>query len=105
MNFQSIREEQANKDDPFCRLSIARGSDSDEDLICWVRARSKALIIIGSGQMAVSVLSDVSRRSCLESASAGAILVPRVTCHTILKSWRNKDHLACHQNSFQGSLT
>ena len=55
------------------------------------------LITTGSGQMATSALSrDVLRESHLESASAGAIFVPGMTCQTRLKSWRNRDHQACH---------
>ena len=71
-----------------------------------MRARSSALITTGSRQMATSMLSkDVLRESCLESASAGAIFVPRVTSQMRLKSWRNRDHQACCQDSLQGSLT
>ena len=64
------------------------------------------LITTGSGQMATSVLSrDVSRESHLDSTSAGAILVSGVTCQMRLKSWRNRDHLACCQDNLRGSLT
>ena len=73
--------------------------------MCLARARSRALITTGSGQMAVSMLSvEVLTESLLERASAGAIFVPGVTCHTILKSCRNSDHLACRLDSFRGSL-
>ena len=71
-----------------------------------MRARSSALTTTGSGQMVMSTLSrDVLRESHLESASTGAIFVPGVTCQTRLKSWRNRDHWACHWDSLRGSLT
>ena len=90
------------------RFSIARrinGSEEEEAWICLARARSNAPITTGSGQMAVSMLSEeVSTESLLERASAGAIFVPGVTCQIILKSCKNNDHLACHLDSFWGSL-
>ena len=55
--------------------------------------------------MDVSWLSRVvSIWLCLDNASAGAILVPGVTCHSMSKSCRNNDHLACHLDNFRGSL-
>ena len=62
---------------------------------------SSAWMIMGSGQMAISWLSwVVSTWSHLDSVFAGAILVPGVTCHCKLKSWRKRDHLACCLDSF-----
>ena len=82
---QSSLEERGNREDPNFRLSSAwstRGSDSEEDQIFRARARSSAWITTGSRQINVSWLSRVvSTWSCLDSASAGAILVPGVTCH------------------------
>ena len=55
--------------------------------------------------MAIFVLlEEVSTESLLERASAGVIFDLGVTCHTMLKSCKNSDHLACHLESFQGSL-
>ena len=91
------------------KFSIARktsGSEVEEDAMCLARARSKAPITMGSGQIAVSKLSrEVSMESLLERASTGAIFVPRVTCQTMLKSCKNSDHRACHLDNFRGSLT
>ena len=85
-----------------CRTN---GSEEEEAWICLARARSNAPITTGSGQMAESTLSkEVSTESLLERASAGAIFVPGVTCQIMLKSCKNNDHLACHLDSFQGSL-
>ena len=54
------------------------------------------LIIIGSGHIALLVLSrEVSISSHLDRASARAILVPGVTCQTMSKSCRNSDQHAC----------
>ena len=82
---QSSLEERGNRGDPNFRFSNAqstRGSDSEEDRIFRARARSSAWIMAGSGQIDVSWLSRVmSTWSRLDSASAGAILVPGVTCH------------------------
>ena len=104
-----IYKEAGNREDPFCRPSMAfrtRGSDWEEDWMWQVRARSNVLITTNSRQMATSTLSrHVLRESCLESASAGAIFIPGVTCQTRLKSWRNRDHQACCRDSLQGSLT
>ena len=81
------------------------GSDSVEDRIFWARARSSAWMTMGSGHIDVSWLSwVVSIWSHLDSASAGAILVPGVTCHCRSKSCRNSDHLACCLDNFRGSL-
>ena len=45
-----------------------KGLECDEVWICLARARSRALIIISSGHMALSALSrEVSTTSCLES--------------------------------------
>ena len=92
-----------------CRFSMARrtsGSEEEEVWICCARERSRAPIIVGSGQMAVSVLSlEVSTRSRRESASAGAIFDPGVTFQIMSKSCRNKDHRACCLDNLQGSLT
>ena len=75
---QSSMEERGNRVEPFFRLSKAlstRGSDSVEDRIFWARARSRAWMTTGSRQIDVSWLSRVvSTWSCLDSASAGAIL-------------------------------
>ena len=74
--------------------------------MCLARARSKAPITMGSGQIAVSKLSkEVSMESLLERASVGAIFVPRVTCQTMSKSCKNSDHRTCHLDNFWGSLT
>ena len=101
-------EEQGNNGVPACRFSIAcRTSRLEEEDVwtCLARARSNALIIVGSGHMAASTLSkEVSTASFLERASAGAIFVPGVTCQIISKSCRNSNHLACHLDSFLGSL-
>ena len=82
---QSSLEEQGNRGDPNFRLSNARstrGSNSEEDRIFQVRARSSAWIMTGSRQINVSRLSRVvSTWSHLDSVSAGAILVLGVTCH------------------------
>ena len=60
---------------------------------------------MGSGHMDASWLFwVVSTWSCLDSTSAGAILVPGVTYHCKLKSLRKRDHLACHLDNFWGSL-
>ena len=60
----------------------------------------------GLGMMEELILSEeVSMESRQERASAGAILVPGKTFQTISKSCRNKDHLACQRESFQGSFT
>ena len=73
--------------------------------MCLARVRSRAPITAGSGQMAVSTLSEeVSIESLLERASAGAIFIPGVTCQIISKSCKNNDHLACCLDSFRGSL-
>ena len=43
------------------KFSITRktsGSEVEEDVMCLARARSKALITMGSGQIAVSRLSE-----------------------------------------------
>ena len=92
----------------MCKFSIVRktsGSEVEEDAMCLARARSKAPIIMGSGQIAVLKLSkEVSTESLLKRASAGVIFVPRVTCQTMLKSCKNSDHHACHLDNFQGSL-
>ena len=105
---QSSLEERRNRGDPTFRLSNAqstRGSDSEEDRIFWARARSSAWIMTGSGQIDDSWLSRVvSTWSHLDSASAGAILVPGVTCHWISKSCKNSDHLAWRLDSLRGSL-
>ena len=85
-----------------CRISR---SEVEEAWMCLARARSRAPITTGSGQMAVSMLSEeVSTESLLERASMGAISVPGVICQTISKSCKNNDHLACHLDSFWGSL-
>ena len=85
-----------------CRTSR---SEAEEAWMCWERARSKVPITAGSGQMAVLVLSrEVSTMSHLERAFAGAIFIPSMTCQTILKSWRNNNHLACCQDSLCGSF-
>ena len=82
---QSFLEEQGNKEDPIFKLSntrSTRGSDSEEDWIFRARARSSAWMMTGSGQIDVFWLSRVvSTWSCLDNASAGAILVLGVTCH------------------------
>ena len=87
---QSSLEEQGNRVEPFFRLSKAlstRGSDLEEDRIFWVRARSRAWMMMGSGQIDASWLSRVvSTWSRLDNASARAILVPGVTCHWMSKS-------------------
>ena len=101
-------EEQGNNGESVRKFSIAcrtNGSEVKEAWMCLARARSRALITAGSGQMAVLILSvEVSTKSLLERASAGAIFVPGVTCQTISKSCKNNDHLACHLDNFQGSL-
>ena len=82
-----------------------RGSEEDECWICHVRERLRAPITVGSGQIAALVLSsEVSMESRRERVSAGAIFDPGVTCQTISKSCRNKDHLACRLDNLQGSL-
>ena len=82
-----------------------KGSKCDEVWTCFVRARSRALITTGSGHIMLLTLSkEVSISSHLERASAGAILVPGVTCQTMSKSCRNNDHRACHQDNLQGSF-
>ena len=105
---QSFIDERGNKGDPIFKLSRAQstsGSDSVEDQIFQARARSSAWMIMGSGQIDVSWLSRVvSTWSHLDSTFTGAILVPGVTCHCMSKSCGNSDHLACHLDSFQGSL-
>ena len=87
---QSSLEERGNRVEPFFRLSKAlstRGSDSEEDRIFWARARSRAWMTTGFRQIDVSWLSRVvSTWSRLDNASAGAILVPGVTCHWMSKS-------------------
>ena len=61
--------------------------------------------MMGSGQIDASwLLRVVSTWSRLDNASAGAILIPGVTCHWMSKSCRNSDHLACCLDSFLGSL-
>ena len=91
------------------KFSIVRktsGSEVEEDVMCLARVRSKAPIIMGSRQIAVSKLSrEVSMESLLERASAGAIFVPGVTCQTMSKSCKNKDHRTCRLDNFRGSLT
>ena len=105
---QSFMDEQGNRGEPTFKLSKARsmrGSDSVEDRIFWARVRSSAWMTTGSGHMDASWLSwVVSTWSCLDNVSAGAILVPGVTCHCMLKSCRNNDHLACRLDNFRGSL-
>ena len=82
-----------------------RGSEEEEVWICHARDRSRALIIAGSGQIVALVLSsEMSTESCRDRASAGAILDPGVTCQTMSKSCRNRDHLACHLDNLRGSL-
>ena len=106
---QSFMDEQGNRGEPNFKASKAcstSGSDWVEDQIFWAKARSNTWMMMDSGHMAISWLSwVVSTWSRLDSVSAGAILVPGVTCHTRSKSWRNNDHLACHLDNFQGSLT
>ena len=101
-------EEWGNNGISVHKFSIAHRtsrSEVEEAWMCLARVRSRALITMGSGQMTISVLSmEVSTESLLERASAGAILVPGVTCQTISKSCKNSDHLACHLDGFQGSL-
>ena len=81
-------------------------SEVEEDAMCLARARSKAPITTGSGQIVVSKLSkEVSTESLLERVSAGAIFVPGVTCQTMSKSCKNRDHRACRLDNFRGSLT
>ena len=82
-----------------------KGSEKEDSWIWRARDRSRAPMTAGSGQMAVLVLSsEVSIRSQRERASAGAIFEPGVTCHTISKSCKNNDHLACRRDSLRGSL-
>ena len=91
---QSSMDERGNRGDPTFQLSRAQsasGSDSVDDQIFWARARSSAWMMTGSGHMAISWLSwVVSMWSRLDNTSAGAILVPGVTCHRILKSCRTR---------------
>ena len=82
-----------------------RGLEEEECLICCVRERSRALTTTGSGQIAALALSsEVLIESHWESASARAIFDPGVTCQTMSKSCRNRDHLACCLDSLWGSL-
>ena len=101
-------EDLGNKGVWLCRFSMARrtrGSEEDECWMCRERERSRAPITAGSGHIAALVLSsEVSTESRRESASAGAIFDPGVTCQTISKSCRNKDHQACHLDNLRGSL-
>ena len=105
---QSFVDERGNKGEPTFKPSKAqstRGSDLVEDRIFRARARSSAWMTTGSGHMDASWLSwVVSTWSRLDNVSAGAILVPGVTCHCMSKSCRNNDHLACRLDNFQGSL-
>ena len=83
-----------------------RGSEHDEVWMCLARVRFRALIITGSGNIVQLVLSSkVLTSLCLERASAGAILVPGVTCQTVSKSCRNKDQCTCYWDSFCRSFT
>ena len=92
----------------LCKFSMAhrtRGSEEEELWICRARDRLRALITAGSGQIAALVLSsEVSSESRRDKASARAILDPGVTCQTMSKSCRNRDHLACHLDNLRGSL-
>ena len=101
-------EERGNNGVLACKFSITHrtsGSEVEDVWMCLARARSRAPITAGSGQMAMLMLSvEVSMESLPERASAGAIFVPGVTCHTISKSCKNSDHLACRLDSFQGFL-
>ena len=105
---QSSMDEQGNRGELTFKLSKAQsmsGSDLVEDQIFQAKARSSAWMMTGSGHIAVSWLSwVVSMWLCLDNASARAILVPGMTCHCILKSCRNRDHLACCLDSFWESL-
>ena len=59
---QSFLEEWGNKEDPIFKFSNAqstRGSNSEEDRIFRVRARSSACTMTSSGQINVSWLSRV----------------------------------------------
>ena len=101
-------EDLGNRGVLLCKFSMAcrtRGLEEEELWICRARDRSRAPITTGSGQIAALVLSsEVSTESRWERASAGAIFNPGVTCQTISKSCRNKDHLACRLDSLRGSL-
>ena len=73
--------------------------------MCFVRARSRALITTSSRHITLLVLSrEVSISSHLERASAGTILVSGMTCQMMSKSCRNNDHHACHQDNLRGSF-
>ena len=101
-------EDLGNRGELLRKFSMAhrtRGSEEEELWMCHARDRLRAPITAGSGQIAVLVLSsEVSMESRQERVSAGAIFDPGVTCQTISKSCRNKDHLACRLDSLRGSL-
>ena len=101
-------DERGNRGEPTFKPSNAQsmnGSDSVEDRIFQAKVRSNAWMMTGSGHMDASWLSCVvSTWSRLDNTSAGAILVPGVTCHCRSKSCRNSNHLACRLDNFQGSL-
>ena len=82
-----------------------RGSEHDKAWMCFMRARSRVLTTTGSGHMAQLVLlREVLTMFYRDRASAGAILVPGITCQTMLKSCRNNDQCTCCQDNLCGSF-